>query len=99
METVELTLWRKKVKILQETMTSEELEKNSNSDGDLKVTLVVDIDKLRGDVDELNDIVSDFITGSECGLTDIGYKLVGATSDGDAVVQVTGNVIDHLNNE
>jgi len=32
---------------------------------------------LNGDIDALNDYVSERITGSECGLSDIQYRVIG----------------------
>lgn len=51
-----------------------ELERlTANTHGSLKVALPVTLEVLSGDIDELNDYVSEQITGSAIGLLDIGY--------------------------
>ena len=92
METKQITLWRKRVTILEAPMTLAELEKSTNKEGVLKANLIVSLDTLRAYIDDLNDLVSEKITGSEHGLQNINYKLVGATSYGDPVIQVSAQL-------
>jgi len=93
MKTKEIILWRKKLQVLQEQLEKEELVVGKS----IKVNLVVADGYYRGDIEELNDLVSEFITGSICGLEEIGYTLIGATPDGDSVVRVTGIISESLN--
>lgn len=93
MNTKEIKSWRKTNEVLTSAMSIEELEKNSNKDGMITAKVVVDLDSLiDNNIEILNDTVSERITGSECGLTDISYKIAGATVNNEVILKVTGCV-------
>ena len=99
MKTEKVTSWRKSSDILLEPLTLQELKDKSTKQGILTSKLLVGLDELiDGDIDDLNDTVSERITGSCCGLTDISYEPMGSVR-GNIVLRVTGNVADHIANE
>lgn len=57
----------------------------------VRISLRLD-DLIARDMDQVNDLLSRTVTGSEVSLTDIGYTAVGATDDGEVVIEVTGSV-------
>lgn len=50
-----------------------------------------------GDIEALNDDASELITGSCCGLEDIGYKLAG-TENQEILLEVTARLSDYEEN-
>lgn len=64
------------------------------------LTAVVRVDfhrMLAADFDDVNDLLSELVTGDESALTDIGAQAVGVADEGRTVlVEVTGNVTDWL---
>lgn len=77
---------------LGRAMTVEELRAAVDSDGFVATVVGVDLDDMVGvDLEHFLDNLSEWVTGSIAGLTDIGYKPVGV--DGEQVlVEVTGCV-------
>lgn len=80
---------------LLEPYTIEELTRLSNN-GENPIEANVEIslwDLIENDLEWLNDTVSERITGSSCGLEDIGFEPAGVIESSDGVViRVTGSV-------
>ena len=80
-------------KVLLTPMTEKELKENVRKDGTIQAKVLVDFNNLVNyDIEELNDEVSDMITDSVAGLTDISYKVAGRTTSNDVILKVTANV-------
>lgn len=96
-----------KLKPLSKPLTREELEKLKDENGNVTVRLIFDIEGAYfNSLDSMNDEVSERITDSECGLTDISYNPVGIlladkinNSKNSVIMEITGNVSDFLNEE
>lgn len=74
-------------------MTEKELEENVRKDGTVQAKVLVDfIDLVDNDLEWLNDEVSERITGSIAGLTDISFYVAGRTTINQVIVKVTGTV-------
>ena len=83
--------------VLTRPLTASELTDKRRKDGTVKVKVKVELFDLIGqDMEWLNDEVSEKITGSTCGLTAIGYRLAGRTTDNETILEVIGNVDDVL---
>jgi hypothetical protein len=83
-------------------LTCTELENRTNKgQHPIEAVIMISLTELiDADIDSLNDLASARITGSECGLTEIAYRVVGGygkenpsdTFCGDILVEVTGYV-------
>jgi len=79
--------------VLDTLPTPEQVTALTDDQGDLTVVIAVSLDTLvDADVEALNDTVSEMITGSAAGLTDIAFQPVGVAADGSVLVQVTARV-------
>jgi hypothetical protein len=99
MKTIHIKNWRSNHDVVLEPLTLEELNDSMSKAGMVTCKLLVSIeDLIDGDMEALNDNVSERITGSEAGLTDISYKLVGRQpQSNETIIGVTGHVeIDNL---
>lgn len=96
-----VTTWRDKIAILNKPLTPKELDELKDKQGNVTQTLEFDLgDIIDNDIEWLNDEVSERITGSTIGLTDISFKAVGAKKSIDKTfIKVTGNVEDFLAEE
>lgn len=91
MKTQEIKSWRKSNEVLIEPLTVDELNELSNN-GVITAKVLVDFDLVvQGDIENLNDTVSNFITGSDIGLSDISYSVAGNKGE-DLILKVTGMV-------
>ncbi|MFV2016766.1 MAG: hypothetical protein ACC656_15145, partial [Candidatus Heimdallarchaeota archaeon] len=83
--------YRSKHKLLVEPMNEKELRDNVRKDGTVQAKVLVSFNNvLANDLDYLNDDVSEKITGSTCGLTDICFDLAGRTTNNELILKVTG---------
>ena len=100
METKHIKDYRSFHDVLVKPLTLTELEEQRKKDGTIRVKLVVDLfDLIDNDMEWLNDEVSERITDSTCGLTDLSYKVAGRTTNDEVIIAVTGNVDDILAEE
>lgn len=78
--------------ILTEPMNQKELSDNVRKDGTIQAQVVVTLEEvLNNDIEYLNDIVSEKITGSIVGLTDISFEVAGSvTGTNELILRVTG---------
>lgn len=84
------------MKPLDKPLTWEELKAMQEKDGSVTAVISIPWDET-GDIDSLNDTASELITGNECALEDIGYKLVGADVERQEIwLEVTGTVENWL---
>ncbi len=83
--------YRSKHKLLVEPMNQKELRDNVRKDGTVQAKVLVSFNNvLANDLDYLNDDVSEKITGSSAGLTDICFDLAGRTTKNELILKVTG---------
>jgi hypothetical protein len=85
--------------VLDKPMTAEQLKAVMDEHGYLTACVEMDFnDILTGDLDTFNDEVSEKITGSEVGLQDIAYSVVGHRPGviGHVIVQITAAVTDDV---
>lgn len=83
--------------VIQTPFTYKELRQMQEKDGCIKATISWPWDENTSDLEALNDYASEQITGSECGLEDIGYRLVGADVEKQEVlIEVCGSVENYL---
>lgn len=91
MELVNMTDFRSLHKVLVKPMNQKELTDNVRKDGSIQAKVLVDFDDLvNNDLEWLNDEVSERITGSIAGLTDISFNVAGRTTNDQVIVKVTG---------
>jgi len=77
--------------ILIEPMNQKELADNVRKDGSVQAKVLVSFESiLANNIDDLNDDVSEKITGSISGLTDISYSVAGRTTNNELILKVTG---------
>jgi len=83
---------------LKAPLTMEQIVDMTKEDSYLRaIPVTVDFYELiDGDLESFLDKLSEAVTGSEGGLTEISYRPVGVTDDGRIVVAVTGDVSDFL---
>lgn len=76
----------KTIKAITRPFNYNELKKKVDGAGYIECIVAVDFNELIDGhgIDELNDLVSCEITGADCGLLGIDYKLIG--TDGDNVL-------------
>jgi hypothetical protein len=83
-------------KAIERPFTLDELRAMQDKDGSITAVISWPWDET-GDIEHLNDSASELITGSEVGLEDISYKLVGADVEAQEVlIEVTGTVENWL---
>ena len=94
MKTKNYTDYRSLHVILTEPMNQKELADNVRKDGTIQAQVVVTLEEvLDNDIEYLNDTVSERITGSEAGLTDISFDVAGTiTGTNEMILRVTGTV-------
>jgi hypothetical protein len=94
MDTKNYTDYRSLHVLLTEPMNQKELEDNVRKDGTIQAQVVVTLEEsLDNDLEYFNDVLSSRVTGSEAGLTDIGYDLAGSvTGTNEMIIRVTGHV-------
>jgi hypothetical protein len=93
MKTVKIRNFRSDHEILIAPMSKEELKENVRKDGTIKVKVYVPFnDLIDNNLEWLNDEVSEKITDSVAGLTDIDYYVAGRNTKNDVIVKVTANV-------
>jgi len=94
MKTENYTDYRSLHVLLTEAMNQKELEDNVRKDGTIQAQVVVTLEEvLDNDIDYLNDVVSEKITGSIVGLTDISFNVAGSvTGTNELILRVTGTV-------
>ena len=94
MKTENYTDYRSLHVLLTEAMSQKELKDNVRKDGSIQAQVVVSLEEiLDGDLDTLNDTVSEKITGSIAGLTDISFVVAGSvTGSNELILRVTGQV-------
>jgi len=80
---------------IEKPYTVNELQAMENGEG---VKAVISYPwKETGHIDTLNEKASELITGDDCALEDIGYRLVGADIENQEVfIEVTGTVANWL---
>lgn len=92
MKTIDIKSWRKTNTVLLEPLSVKEQVENVNKSGFITVKLLVDLsDVLYNDIESLHDTVSERITGTPFGLTDISYSVAGSSGD-QLILKVTGAV-------
>jgi hypothetical protein len=79
-------------------LTIEQIKARQTDDGYITAVVELSIDDLFDGIEFFNDKVSELITGSECGLTDISYQAVGAVN-GSVLVEVTASVDEIIQEE
>ena len=86
---------------IERPFTPAEAEAAADAQGTIRAVVEWDFDSLLGaDIDDLNDGVSEAITGSIVGLTDITYRVTGTSPTGLTVyIEVTGNISDWLDEQ
>ena len=85
MEIKEVANYRSFHKVLVKPFTPEELK--AKKDGKIVAKVTVDlIELIDNDIDGLNDLVSERITGSEAGLIDISYFVAGRIPQNNTVI-------------
>ena len=94
MKTKNYTDFRSLHVLLTEPMSQKELRDNVRKDGTIQAQVVVTLEEvLDNDLDYFNDTVSERITGSIVGLTDISFDLAGSvTGTNEMIIRVTGTV-------
>lgn len=93
METIHITDYRSHHDVLTKPMTEKELTDNITKSGKISAKLVVDLnDLVNNDIDWLNDELSERITDSVAGLTDIEYTVAGRTTNNEVILKVTATV-------
>lgn len=93
MKTVLIKNFRSEHNVLTHAMSEQELKDNVRKDGTIVAKLKVDFtDLVNYDIEWFNDEVSEAITGSVCGLTNICYSVAGRTTTNDVIVKVVANV-------
>jgi hypothetical protein len=94
MKTIEITDYRSKHNVLTAPLTIEELKEAANKFGYISSKLTIELESLiDGDLERLNDEVSERITTSVCGLMDISYDVAGRiASSGEIILKVTAQV-------
>jgi len=94
MDTKNYTDYRSLHVLLTKAMDQKELADNVRKDGTIQAQVVVTLEEvLDNDLDYLNDVLSERITGSEAGLTDISFEVAGSvTGTNDLIIRVTANV-------
>ena len=94
MKTKNYTDYRSLHVLLTEPMNQKELADNVRKDGTIQAQVVVTLEEvLDNDLDYFNDTVSERITGSIVGLTDISFDLAGSvTGTNEMIIRVTGTV-------
>lgn len=91
MELVNMTDFRSLHKVLVKPMNQKELTDHVRKDGTIQAKVLVDFnDLVNNDLEWLNDEVSERITGSVAGLTDISFNVAGRTTIDQVIVKVTG---------
>lgn len=89
----EVKNFRKTMNVLVKPLTEKELAERSNKEDIISEKIIIDFnDIIFNDIEWLNDYASEAITGSEVGLTDISYEIVGRTTNNEAIVEVKGEV-------
>jgi hypothetical protein len=79
--------------LLVQPMTDKDLKAAVRKDGTVKAKVLVDFnDLVNNDIEWLNDEVSEKITGSIAGLTDISFDVAGRTTSNEIILKVTGAV-------
>lgn len=92
MKTKIFKTWRTMHEILESVMTFKELSEAVNKHNVINVHLLFDLTQLiEYTIDDLNDVVSEKITGSPVGLSDISYKTIAAKAS-QIVLTVSGVV-------
>lgn len=94
MKTELIKNFRSEHEVLIAPMSKKELRENLTKTTQL-ITAKVSIglfDLIVNGVDWLNDEVSEKITGSIAGLTDIDYTLIGRTTTNEVILKVVANV-------
>jgi hypothetical protein len=82
---------------ITKALSINQIKKRMDETEYITARIAVDLsDLIDGDIEWLNDVASETITGSSCGLLDISYKSVGVTDDGSIIIEVTGCVSDFL---
>ena len=77
--------------ILVQPMNQKELKEAVRKDGTVQAKVLVSFENiLAHDLDDLNDDVSEKITGSIAGLTDISYSVAGRNTNNEIILKVTG---------
>lgn len=77
--------------ILAQPMNQKELKENVRKDGTIQAKVLVSFENLVAhDLDDLNDDVSEMITGSIAGLTDISFQVAGRNTNNEIILKVTG---------
>ena len=93
MELVNMTDFRSLHNVLVQPMNQKELGDNVRKDGSISAKVLVEFnDLVNNDMEWLNDEVSEKITGSIAGLTDISYHVGGRTTSNQIILKVTGQV-------
>lgn len=79
--------------LLVQPMNQKELKEAVRKDGTVAAKVLVPFEKvLDNDIEWLNDEVSEMITGSIVGLTNIDFNLAGRTTSNELILKVTGVV-------
>ena len=94
MKTKNYTDFRSLHVLLTEPMSQKELRDNVRKDGTIQAQVVVTLEETQdNDLDYFNDVVSERITGSVAGLTDISFNLAGSvTGTNEMIIRVTATV-------
>ncbi len=81
---------------IKNPLTVSELRKMQDEEGQITAVVSVPWDEA-GDIDDLNEKVSEMITECDYALEDIGYRLVGADVTNQAILlEVSGSVENWL---
>lgn len=93
MKTLFIRDFRSDHNVLVAPMSKEDLKENVQKSGRILIKVVVSFNDLLGnDLEWLNDEVSERITGSVAGLTDIVYYVAGRTPHNEVILKVNANV-------
>lgn len=88
-----MTDFRSKHKVLVEPMSKKELKENIRKNGRISAKVLLHFDDIvNNDIEWLNDMASEKITKSICGLMDINYSVVGRTIKNDLILKVDAEV-------
>ena len=98
MKTIEIKNFRTKHIVLTEPMTEKELKENIRKNGRISAKVLLDFTEIVNyDGEWFNDEVSEKITNSVAGLSDINFSIVGRTTKNDAIVKIDAEVnFDYL---
>jgi len=93
MKSIIIKNFRSTHKIFDLPMTEKELRELVSKKGTISGKVLVDFnDLVNNDFDWLNDVASEKLTGSICGLTEINFIVVGKTTINQVILKVTGTV-------